>query len=613
MIADSAMHSATTAKGGTFRAFSSSWAQYGMRPAGEWNPWSLFRAMTVPRPCPHGLKDFPAVGRSPAESKTINTLVWHAPNVRPLGARDGRDRRRVHRKEADDELRPRGRHILQRRHSRGHREGARTLDLSRRRRRRDRPGTVHPRCGRPGRAHFHGTIVLRGRPRDERQHHRNRAVQVRADLAGKTFIGSRSSRGHVDRRPADPGDRGVPRGNRRLLPRDWRRRLPDPVHDARPLREHQGRHRDEPDRSHRDLVGGRFRLRTGPSHELAPRDVPRGGDDARRHRGRPRRPPGPGAVPVLRLRSHGGLRGGGDGPGPRDREATCLPGRFGAAAHGTAQAQQRLLRPRGSRRLPVPGRATPRGLWRERRGRPLLRPPRGRRRLHQGAGDEHPDAGPHEGRGGHQQLHDRCDRRGERLHLLLPRPRRSGPRGDGDHRRLLGDEPRHPPARALESLERPLRLRGLPRRHGTRDAPQPPPGDVDLIAARGGLRLVQRRVSALRRAVVAEVEDMNRLIYHILRGGVVVSVAVLVFGFVLVAMTGRPIPERSIPPRSLGDQLYHFTPEGYLSLGVLILIFTPVVRVLLSLLSFVKEGDRMYVLMTLIVFVNLITSLFLLA
>src|SRR5205823_5436614 len=83
--------------------------------------------------------------------------------------------------------------------------------------------------------------------------------------------------------------------------------------------------------------------------------------------------------------------------------------------------------------------------------------------------------------------------------------------------------------------------------------------------------------------------------------------------FVLVAMTGRPIPERSIPPRSLGDQLYHFTPEGYLSLGVLILIFTPVVRVLLSLLSFVKEGDRMYVLMTLIVFVNLITSLFLLA
>src|SRR5439155_14888 len=130
-----------------------------------------------------------------------------------------------------------------------------------------------------------------------------------------------------------------------------------------------------------EIVGGRFRLRPGPSHELAPRDVPRGGDDARRHRGRPRRPPGPGAVPVLRLRSHGPLRGGGDGPGPRDREATRLPGRCGATPHGTAQAQQRLLRPGGPGRLPVPGRATRCGLRRERRGRPLLRPPRGRRRL----------------------------------------------------------------------------------------------------------------------------------------------------------------------------------------------------------------------------------------
>src|SRR5207302_1909756 len=49
----------TTAKGGTFRAFSSSWSKYRMRPAAEWNPWSLFRAMTVPCPCAHGLKRFP--------------------------------------------------------------------------------------------------------------------------------------------------------------------------------------------------------------------------------------------------------------------------------------------------------------------------------------------------------------------------------------------------------------------------------------------------------------------------------------------------------------------------------------------------------------------------
>ena len=124
---------------------------------------------------------------------------------------------------------------------------------------------------------------------------------------------------------------------------------------------------------------------------------------------------------------------------------------------------------------------------------------------------------------------------------------------------------------------------------------------------------MQQRVSHLRRAVVAEVEDINRLIYHVLRAGVVVSVAILVFGFVLVAFTGHSIPDRSIPPRALGQPLYTFTPEGYLSLGVLILIFTPVVRVLLSLVSFARERDRQYVLMTAIVFANLLVSLFLLA
>jgi len=134
-----------------------------------------------------------------------------------------------------------------------------------------------------------------------------------------------------------------------------------------------------------------------------------------------------------------------------------------------------------------------------------------------------------------------------------------------------------------------------------------------LITARAGLRIVQQRVSHLRRAVVAEVEDINRLIYHVLRAGVVVSVAILVFGFVLVAFTGHSIPDRSIPPRALGQPLYTFTPEGYLSLGVLILIFTPVVRVLLSLVSFARERDRQYVLMTAIVFANLLVSFFLLA
>jgi uncharacterized membrane protein len=134
-----------------------------------------------------------------------------------------------------------------------------------------------------------------------------------------------------------------------------------------------------------------------------------------------------------------------------------------------------------------------------------------------------------------------------------------------------------------------------------------------MMVARSGFRIVQERIAALRRAVVLEVEDLNRLIYHILRAGVVLSVAILLFGFVLVGLTGHPLPDRSIPPRALMKPLFTFAPEGYLSLGVLILIFTPVARVFLSLISWIRERDRIYVLLTAIVLANLISSLFVLA
>ena len=134
-----------------------------------------------------------------------------------------------------------------------------------------------------------------------------------------------------------------------------------------------------------------------------------------------------------------------------------------------------------------------------------------------------------------------------------------------------------------------------------------------MIAARAGIRLVQHRIAALRRAVVGEVEDTNRLIYHVLRGGVLVSVAVLLFGFILVGAKSAALPDHSVPTRSLIPQLVEFTPAGFLSLGVLVLIASPMVRVLVSLLSFAEDRDRTYVLMTGIVLVNLLISVFLLA
>ena len=134
-----------------------------------------------------------------------------------------------------------------------------------------------------------------------------------------------------------------------------------------------------------------------------------------------------------------------------------------------------------------------------------------------------------------------------------------------------------------------------------------------MIYPRVGLRIIQDRIGALRRAVVAEVEDINRLIYHVLRGGVLVSVSFILFGFILRGLGGPDVPDFSIPTRSLVPALIHFTPAGFLNLGVLLMIFTPMARVVLSLVSFGEEGDRTYTALTGIVFVNLLVSVFLLA
>ena len=50
--------------------------------------------------------------------------------------------------------------------------------------------------------------------------------------------------------------------------------------------------------------------------------------------------------------------------------------------------------------------------------------------------------------------------------------------------------------------------------------------------------------------------------------------------------------------------------QGFMQLGLLLLVLTPIARVALSAVSFALEGDRMYVVITLIVLAVLLFSLF---
>ncbi len=73
------------------------------------------------------------------------------------------------------------------------------------------------------------------------------------------------------------------------------------------------------------------------------------------------------------------------------------------------------------------------------------------------------------------------------------------------------------------------------------------------------------------------------------------------------AFRGEPADLRSIS--GIMRDLFSFRSAGLIQFGVLLLIATPIARVLFSLFAFFREGDTIYVFVTLLVFCLLIFSL----
>lgn len=109
---------------------------------------------------------------------------------------------------------------------------------------------------------------------------------------------------------------------------------------------------------------------------------------------------------------------------------------------------------------------------------------------------------------------------------------------------------------------------------------------------------------------------MTRIIGWILLGGVILSATVILLGVVLLPIrSGGLSPERVLAfPQTLGQVatgLLVLRPQAIITLGLLLLIATPILRVAASLVAFAIERDRRYVLITLVVLIILVFSLFL--
>jgi uncharacterized membrane protein len=115
-------------------------------------------------------------------------------------------------------------------------------------------------------------------------------------------------------------------------------------------------------------------------------------------------------------------------------------------------------------------------------------------------------------------------------------------------------------------------------------------------------------------------ERLDVVVGNLLRTGVLTAASVvLVGGIVFLARHGFSLPHYDVfrggpsSLRSVGGiirEVFSGSGRGLIQLGLLLLIATPVTRVMLMLVGFAMQRDRFYVLVSLVVLICLLTSLF---
>lgn len=95
-------------------------------------------------------------------------------------------------------------------------------------------------------------------------------------------------------------------------------------------------------------------------------------------------------------------------------------------------------------------------------------------------------------------------------------------------------------------------------------------------------------------------ERLCHVVQPILRGGMLLSLTMMVTGLVLGLATG--IQEVAVLPlERIPAGLTELDPLAFLTLGLLLLIATPLTRVFGALCVFITEGDRKFVLISAVV------------
>ena len=106
-------------------------------------------------------------------------------------------------------------------------------------------------------------------------------------------------------------------------------------------------------------------------------------------------------------------------------------------------------------------------------------------------------------------------------------------------------------------------------------------------------------------------ERLDEALHKLLIIGLAISVVLISIGLVIALVTHQEIPTSMPALADVFSHVFALQPSGFLSLGLLVLIATPVVRVISSFIAFLFEKDWRFAGITFIVLVAVITSVLL--
>ncbi|HUG14872.1 MAG TPA: DUF1634 domain-containing protein [Thermomicrobiales bacterium] len=89
--------------------------------------------------------------------------------------------------------------------------------------------------------------------------------------------------------------------------------------------------------------------------------------------------------------------------------------------------------------------------------------------------------------------------------------------------------------------------------------------------------------------------QLYRRIVLVLNAGFIVSVGLMLVGIIVAIVRGQTVGQTAEPIAEVLPAVARFDAQGMIDLGILVLLVTPIAYVLVSLVTFLRQRDALFV------------------